>query len=74
MSLIATSLERSGVARIFFDLRPADSYLDDQRLIAAAIEEAFALAAADIETKLVPPRLLIERQFDAAGRWIHRNL
>jgi hypothetical protein len=45
MSLIATLVEQSGVARIFFDLRPNESYLDDQRRITAVIEEAFALAA-----------------------------
>jgi hypothetical protein len=74
MSLIATSVERSGVARIFFDLHPTGSSFDDQRRIAAAIEEAFALAATDIEVESVSLGLLIARQYDAAGRWIQRNL
>jgi hypothetical protein len=74
MSLIATSVERSGVARIFFDLHPTESSFDDQRRIVAAIEEAFALAATDIEVESVSLGLLIARQYDAAGRWIQRNL
>ncbi len=47
MSLIATSVERSGVARIFFDLRPAQRSLEDERRIATAIERALDLAAKD---------------------------
>ena len=47
MSLIAASAERAGVARIFFDLRPAERSLEDERSIEAAIERAFALAARD---------------------------
>ena len=74
MSLIATSVERSGVARIFFDMHPTESSFDDRRRIVAAIEEAFALAATNIEAASAPLGLLIARQYDAAGRWIHRNL
>ena len=74
MSLIATLVEQSCVARIFFDLRPNESYLDDQRRIAAVIEEAFALAATDTDVEPEPLGLLIARQYDAAGRWIQRHL
>ncbi|MFZ0020834.1 MAG: hypothetical protein WAL10_26245 [Acetobacteraceae bacterium] len=49
MSLIATCVEHSGVARIFFDLRPADRSLEEERRIAAAIERALELAAMESE-------------------------
>ena len=51
MSLIATYVERTGVARIFFDMRPATSSLEDQRRIATAIETACNLAE---ETQQAP--------------------
>jgi hypothetical protein len=49
MPLIATSIEPSGVARIFFDLRAVASSPDEEQLIATAMERAFALAALDNE-------------------------
>jgi hypothetical protein len=55
-------------------LRPNESYLDDQRRIAAVIEEAFALAATDTDVEPEPLGLLIARQYDAAGRWVQRHL
>ena len=50
MSLIATRVEHSGVARIFFDLRPADRSLEEERRIATAIEHASELAAMESES------------------------
>lgn len=47
MALIATVIERPGIARMFFDLRKADPAPDDERRIATAIEHAFAMAAAE---------------------------
>ncbi len=47
MSLIATSVEASGVARIFFDMRTVAPLPDEERQIAEAIERAFVLAAAN---------------------------
>ena len=49
MSLIATCVEHSGVARIFFDLRPADRSPEEERRIATAIERALELAAMESE-------------------------
>ena len=51
MALIATVIERPGIARMFFDLRKADPSPDDERRIATAIEHAFALAAAERQTE-----------------------
>jgi hypothetical protein len=50
MSLIATRVEHSGVARIFFDLRPADRSLEEEQRIATAIERASELAAMESES------------------------
>lgn len=50
MSLIATRVEHSGLARIFFDLRPADRSLEEERRIATAIERASELAAMESES------------------------
>jgi hypothetical protein len=47
MSLMATSIEPPGIARIFFDLRAVAPSPDEEQLIAEAIERAFALAAMD---------------------------
>jgi hypothetical protein len=55
MPLIATSVEPPGVARIFFDLRAVASSPDEERLIAAAIERAFALATMDNEAAQPTP-------------------
>jgi hypothetical protein len=49
MSLIAACVEQHGVARIFFDLRPVERSLEDERRIATAIEHAFDLAAMESE-------------------------
>jgi hypothetical protein len=49
MSLIATRVEHAGVARIFFDLHPAERNLEDERRIAITIERAFELAARESE-------------------------
>ncbi len=46
MALIATSIQASGVARMFFDLRATHPNPDDEPAIAEAIEQAFELAAA----------------------------
>jgi hypothetical protein len=50
MSLIATCVEQSGVARIFFDLRPAERSPEEERRIEIAIERASELAATESET------------------------
>jgi hypothetical protein len=42
MALIAVSTETPGVARIFFDLHPAESSREEQNRIASAIERAWA--------------------------------
>jgi hypothetical protein len=44
MALIAISTKDPGVARIFFDLQPAEMSRDEQRRIASAIERATAEA------------------------------
>lgn len=44
MGLIAISTENPGVARIFFDLRPAEPSREEQSRIASAIERALAEA------------------------------
>ena len=49
MSLIATCVEQSGVARIF-DLRPAERSPEEERRIEMAIERASELAATESET------------------------
>ena len=49
MSLIATCVEQPGVARIFFDLHPAERNLEEERRIATAIERALELAAMESE-------------------------
>jgi hypothetical protein len=49
MPLIATSVEQSGIARIFFDMRTAAPSPDEERRIAVAIERAFALATTEAE-------------------------
>jgi hypothetical protein len=49
MALIATSVEPPGVARIFFDLRLADSAPDEERRIALAIERAFSMVQPDAD-------------------------
>jgi hypothetical protein len=47
MSVIATTIEPDGVARIFFDSRAAEPDADDEARIALAIERAAAVAATD---------------------------
>jgi hypothetical protein len=44
MALIAVSTDDPGVARIFFDLRPAEASREEQSRIASAIERAMAEA------------------------------
>jgi len=48
MSLMTIAAERSGAARMFFDLRATRSVQEDERRIEAALERADALAQ-DIE-------------------------
>ena len=43
MALIATAIERDGVARVFFDLRPSENTREQEMRIAAVIERACAL-------------------------------
>jgi hypothetical protein len=42
MALIGVSTDDPGVARIFFDLRPAEPSKEEESRIASAIEQAFA--------------------------------
>jgi hypothetical protein len=51
MPLIATSVEQSGIARIFFDMRMIAPSPDEERQIAMAIERAFVLATTGAETE-----------------------
>jgi hypothetical protein len=51
MPLIATTVEQSGIARIFFDMRMVAPAPDEERRIATAIERAFALATTGAETE-----------------------
>jgi len=53
MSVIATAIEPHNVARIFCDCRGADPDPDDEARIAQVIERAAALAAQDLEAKLL---------------------
>lgn len=52
MALIATIVQPSGVARMFFDLRTLSPDPKDEERIAEAIEAAWSRALAD---KQVPP-------------------
>jgi hypothetical protein len=54
MALIAVLTERSGAARIFFDLREPENWLEDRLQIAKAIEHAFGFGANDAEAVPVP--------------------
>jgi hypothetical protein len=49
MALIATAIDPTGVARIFFDLRPATRSLKEEKRIAATIERANAVAVPETE-------------------------
>jgi hypothetical protein len=55
MSVIATAIEPHNVARIFFDCSGADPDPDDEARIAQVIEREPALAALDLEAKLLGP-------------------
>jgi hypothetical protein len=54
MSLIATYVECTGVARIFFDMRPAESSQQDERRIATTIKTAFNLAESEAKQASAP--------------------
>lgn len=54
MSLIATTVERNGVARIFFNLRGAGQKPNDETRIAQAIERAAATALATAQAESLP--------------------
>jgi hypothetical protein len=55
MSVIATAIERDGVARIFFNCRRADADPRDEARIAKAIARAAAaMASADVKGPRLP--------------------
>ncbi|HEX4171338.1 MAG TPA: hypothetical protein VHY82_02540 [Acetobacteraceae bacterium] len=54
MALIAVSTEHPGLARIFFDLRPAAPSQQEQSRIASAIEQAVANIEAGDATGFLP--------------------
>ena len=51
MALIATAVDISGVARLFFDLRALPARKADERQIARTIERAFTQAAETNEVR-----------------------
>ncbi len=55
MPLIATSIDRSGAARIFFDMRLAPPSPEEERHIALVIERAFSMARQDQEARRSVP-------------------
>ncbi len=55
MALIATSVERGGVARMFFDMLPSDPVPADEKRIARTIAEASASIGRDLRADQQPP-------------------